>query len=56
MRRVRRAKVTQAKRRYIPGKEAAASGGRLAGRTLAGTSNARVNRALELYCRLQIQG
>ena len=56
MRRVRRAKVTQAKRRYIPGAEAAASGGRLAGRTLAGTRNTRLNRQLELLCRLQVQG
>ena len=57
MRRVIRAKATQARPRFEPNaaQAAAAAAGRVTGRTLAGTRNAQLDRALALLCSLQVQ-
>ncbi len=51
--RVLRARATQKRLRYKPGKAERASGGGPTGRVLAGTQNPRLNRALTLLCQLQ---
>jgi hypothetical protein len=56
MTRLVRAKVTQARPTYQPGKAEAASVGRLAGRILAGTSDTRLNAAFALLCGLPSRG
>ena len=56
VRRLRRAKASNAPRRYLPSPAEQESGGKLTGRTLAGTTNPRVNAALAALCRLQVQG
>ena len=52
---LRRAKATQVRPTYEPGKVESESGPGLRGRTLAGTSNPRVDAALAALCRLQVQ-
>jgi hypothetical protein len=49
------ARATQAQPSFEPSAAQAASGGALTGRTLAGTSNPRLNAALTLLCHLQVQ-
>lgn len=53
VRQVVRARATQRKRRYKPSPAELESGGGPTGRTLAGTDNARLNRALTLLCMAQ---
>jgi hypothetical protein len=50
------AKATQARPRFVPSAAEAASRGAPAGRTLAGTSDPRLNAAFAFLCRLQVQG
>ena len=54
MRRVLRARATQVRPQFEPSPAQAASGARVTGRTLAGTTNERFNRTLEILCRLQV--
>jgi hypothetical protein len=54
--RVRRATASQERPTFIPAPAQAASGRRPTGRTLAGTSNPRLNAALAALCSLQVQG
>ena len=54
MRRLLAARATQSVKTYRPAAGRAASRGRLTGRTLAGTTNPRLNAKLELLCRLQV--
>jgi hypothetical protein len=55
MARVRRARGIRARRTFVPNEAQAKAAGRLAGRTLAGTGSPRLNAALALLCRLQVQ-
>ena len=51
-----KAKASQERPTFIPSPAQAASSGRPAGRTLAGTDNPRLNAALAALCSLQAQG
>jgi hypothetical protein len=55
-RRVLAAKATSAARTFVPNDAQAGTRNRVTGRTLAGTSNPRLNEALALLCGLQVQG
>jgi hypothetical protein len=56
MRRLLTAEATSAPRAFVPSQAQAAAHGKLAGSTLAGTSDPRLNEALALLCGLQVQG
>jgi hypothetical protein len=56
LRRVQVATATRAARTFRPSRAQAAAGGRPTGRTLAGTTDPRLNAALALLCSLQVQG
>ena len=53
--RLRAAKATNATPEYVPGEAETATRGALAGRSLAGSSDPRLNAALALLCHLQVQ-
>jgi hypothetical protein len=56
VRRLLKARAVRRPRVYQPSRAEQESGGRLAGRPLAGTGNERLNASLEALCRLQLQG